>query len=77
VLKVREVLEETSEIKFVFLGIHPEAPVDELEELCLEQVHLLKMHAADVRHEVIAIEDVIVKLGCEEGGGQDKPKENV
>lgn len=58
-----EVLKDAAAVEFVLGGIDPEPPVEKPEELGLQEVQLLQVHAADVGHEVVAVEDVIVELG--------------
>ena len=65
-LDVLEVLQESFQIKIVFRGLDPQPPVNELEELDFQQVHLLQVNAAHLGHEMIPVEDIIVKLGSQE-----------
>ena len=48
------------------LGLDPERPVDEFEKLGLKQIHLLEADAAHEGQEVVAVEHVVVELGCEQ-----------
>ena len=65
-LDVLEVLQESFQIKIVFGGLDPQPPVNELEELDFQQVHLFQVNAAHLGYEMIPIEDIIVKLGSQE-----------
>jgi hypothetical protein len=65
-LDVLEVLQESFQIKIVFRGLDPQPPVNELEELDFQQVHLFQVNAAHLGHEMVPVEDIIVKLGSQE-----------
>ena len=73
-LEVGELSDNACEVAFE-LGkrLDPERPVDELEELALEQIHLLQRDAAHVGQEVIPIEHIIVELGGEQDSCENKP----
>lgn len=58
-----KVLQDAAAVKLVLGGVNPESPVEEAEKLGLQQVHLFQVHASDVGHEMVPIEDVIVELG--------------
>ena len=62
------VLNDALHVAVVVLGVDPELPVQELEELPLQKIHFLNVDATDVGYEVVAVEDVVIKLGSEQGG---------
>ena len=53
---------QTGQVLVVFLTLHDQVEVDDVEELFLEEVDLLQVHAADPRDVAILVEWVGVEL---------------
>ena len=58
------------------LGIDPDLPVEEVQELALEQVELRQGDSPDVGQVVVPVEHVVVKLRGHKNGGKDEPKKD-
>ena len=60
---------------YLVLGVvfNPYVPVEQPKKLCLQEVHLLQLNATHVCYEVVAKEDVIVKLRSDQSGCKDQP----
>ena len=54
------------------LGLYPDLPAEQVQELALEQVDLLQGDSPDVSQVVVPVEDVIVKLRGHKNGGEDE-----
>lgn len=59
-------LHEALKVEFVFGGgVDPEAPTDKVEEGQLQLIKFFQRDSADVRHEVVPVEHIIVEFGCD------------
>lgn len=57
----------------VALGLDPDLPGDEVQEMPLEQVQLLQGDSPDESQVVVPVEHVVVKLRCHKHCGKDQP----
>lgn len=66
-------LKDALAVEVVVSGLDPEAPVEEAQELNLKKIHFFEVDSADVGHEVVPVEDVVVELRGQEGRSENQP----